>query len=182
MLSSRFCDKPGKSVASQVAEGKRYRCYELPVSSILTGLPLLCWHCEMVKRRRYAFVGHGGLREADVYITTPEDATMRKPESASSPTGEKPFDPKMCEVFEHYPKIAEFLTDTQYDDGTERKLSSLKITAQDGNMRVALDDHDLKQSIYTVGDDLLTCLQLMEGALQSDSVRWYAWGKHRNKK
>jgi len=166
----------------EVEVGLAYKCGEYPVTS-LQPLPAgFCLLCLLVKIRRRSFVGHAGLRMGDVYPVSVEDATVRKPDARKEEVQDVAICAENCPVLGVRPKISEYLVTTAYEDGTPRKRSTLKISFEEGKVKLALDDHDLKQSIYTVADNMIEGLDMMESALQSDAARWYVWGKHKQKK
>lgn len=74
-----------------------------------------------------------------------------------------------------YPCIVEYLTDDVYDDGGAREVSVLSVSIRDGSISLALNDKDLKQSLYTQAETLQGALMLMEGALKSGVGEWRAW-------
>lgn len=80
-----------------------------------------------------------------------------------------------------YPMILQYLTDDKYDDGAARDVSALSISIRDGDIALALNDKDLKCSMYTQADSLTKALQLMEGALQSGKAEWRPWGGKKKK-
>jgi len=74
-----------------------------------------------------------------------------------------------------YPTIIQYMTDDQYDDGGARETSALSITIRDGDFLLALNDKDLKQSIYTQAHTLTDGLKLMEEALRDGKAQWRPW-------
>ena len=86
------------------------------------------------------------------------------------------------EVFSRkYPNITLYLTDDKYEDGGVRELSALSVSVREGNMLVALNDKDLKQSMYTQADTLTEALKLMEGALAGGQAEWRPWKSGKKK-
>lgn len=74
-----------------------------------------------------------------------------------------------------YPTIVMYLTDGKYDDGAARELSALSVSVADGDVLIALNDKDLKQSVYTQSSTLQDALKLMEGALKDGTCQWRPW-------
>jgi len=74
-----------------------------------------------------------------------------------------------------FASVSEYLATTKWDDGTPREPSALSFTVADGGCLVALNDKDLKQSIYTSADTFERALKLMEEALVSGKAVWRPW-------
>jgi len=80
-----------------------------------------------------------------------------------------------------YPSIVEHMTCAKWDDGGAREPSSLAITFQGGRAQLALNDKELKQSLYTTAGSVVEALGLLEKALASGVGEWRQWksGKKR---
>lgn len=80
-----------------------------------------------------------------------------------------------------YPTIVTHLSDDKYDDGGARELSTLAVSIREGQIAIALNDKDLKQSMYTMAETLTEALKLLEGALAAGNGEWRPWkaGKRR---
>lgn len=74
-----------------------------------------------------------------------------------------------------YPTILSFLCDETYDDGGPRELAALSISIREGDFLLALNDKDLKQSVYTQAHSLTDGLKLMEEALRDGKAQWRPW-------
>jgi len=81
-----------------------------------------------------------------------------------------------------YPTILEYLTTTKWDDGTAREASKLSLFIEDGVFKVAVNDVDLKRSLYTSGETLEGALRATEKALQMPEADWRAWNKGKGRK
>lgn len=104
---------------------------------------------------------------------------MKKPEQASAKkqgkheTSDEAFAKK-------FPTLLEFLTTAEWEDGTARETSTLTVFIEDGAFKVAVNDRDLKQSIYLTGKTLQDALGAAERALGGGTADWRAWsGKKR---
>lgn len=80
-----------------------------------------------------------------------------------------------------YPTIVEHLVTDQWEDGSAREVSALSIQVKDGLMALALNDKDLKQSLYTAAGSLSEALALMERALKDGSGQWRPWKSGKRK-
>lgn len=74
-----------------------------------------------------------------------------------------------------YPTITMYLCDDTYEDGGAREVSALSISIREGDFLLALNDKDLKQSVYTQARSLPDALRLMEGALKDGAAQWRPW-------
>lgn len=80
------------------------------------------------------------------------------------------------DVFQRkYPTIVSYLMDEKYDDGSVREPSALSISVRDGLISLALNDKDVKASLYTQASTLNEALKLMEGVLADGSAPWRPW-------
>lgn len=107
---------------------------------------------------------------------------MMKRRHSAQATGKSPegtFPDK--DVAKKFPRLAEYLAATLYDDGTRRETSTLSIFVEDGRLKVALNDRDEESSAYVTGDTLAGLLGALEEGLGDDSLDWRAW-KGRKKK
>jgi len=74
-----------------------------------------------------------------------------------------------------YKLLCQYLTETKWDDGAPREPSAISVSCSDGVLLVALNDKDLKQSMYTSAQTLQEALKLMEEALASNRGSWRPW-------
>jgi len=73
------------------------------------------------------------------------------------------------------PTINQLMTDCFFDDGTLRKLATLKIRVGDESATVTISDENVEASITTTADTVMDALALLEDALANDRVRWRPW-------
>lgn len=81
-----------------------------------------------------------------------------------------------------YPTLVEYLTTLRWEDGTDRKPSSLSIFVEDGAWKVAVNDKDLQRSLYISGETLQDALGSVEKALRGENADWRAWNAAKGKK
>lgn len=74
-----------------------------------------------------------------------------------------------------YPTILQFLCDDKYDDGGAREVSALSVSIREGDILLALNDKDLKQSVYTQAHSFEEGMKLMEEALRDGKAQWRPW-------
>lgn len=108
------------------------------------------------------------------------ETIMKKPtQSQSKAVGQT----TMCDETwnKSYPTIVMYLVDDQWEDGTAREPSSLAVTFRDGLIQLALNDKDLKQSLYTSAGSVKEALGLMEKALAMGVEAWRPWKSGKRK-
>ena len=80
-----------------------------------------------------------------------------------------------------YPKLTEYLITSRWEDGSARELSSIAISVHDGLVQVAVNDKELKQSLYSTAGTLPEALQLAEDAIKDDLGAWRPWKSGRGR-
>lgn len=101
-----------------------------------------------------------------------------KPDAASGSPGSLAGEDA---ILRKCPTILMYMCDTKYDDGAEREPSALSICIRDGEVLLALNDKDAKQSIYTQAGTLSDALKLMEAALRDGKATWRPWKSGKKK-
>lgn len=89
----------------------------------------------------------------------------RNGEGASS----SPPEPESVKKFPH---LVEFLTETKYEDGSERKTGTLFIFVQDGVWKGMVKDPDAGEVLWTTADGLFGLLKVMDGKVSDDKADW----------
>lgn len=100
---------------------------------------------------------------------------MKRPEGKVAGATSKAGHCNDDQFVEQYPNIVMYMTDDQFDDGAARERSALSVSVRDGDILIALNDKELKQSLYTQAETLRDALRLMEGALQDGVGQWRPW-------
>jgi len=98
----------------------------------------------------------------------PDAGAVRKPPKDSVMYGKK-------HIWEH-------LTATTWDDGSFRETSALSFFVEDGLVKCALNDKDLKRSLYMTGTTLEAVLEALEGQLEAGGGDWRLWHANKRKK
>lgn len=100
---------------------------------------------------------------------------MKRPDHvASEPTpGGQPIGDEIWG--KKYPHIVEYLTCAAYDDGGSREPSALSVRVEGADIQLALNDKDLKQSLYTQATTFTDAMRLMNEALGSGKGQWRPW-------
>lgn len=106
---------------------------------------------------------------------------MKKPSSTIAADG------RPCDVPDHaslkaMPLLMEMLTTDRWDDGTPRLPSAISLFIEDGRWKAAINDKDLRASLYVTADTLVGALKALESALASPSPDWRGWNKGKGKK
>jgi len=79
-------------------------------------------------------------------------------------------------------EIMAFLTDVAYDDGTPRELSTISLFVEDGMFKAALNDKDMRRSLYVTAESMLGALGALEATLLRGGGDWRPWNKATKKK
>lgn len=134
-----------------------------------------CGTCYTNTRGRTNVTGHIGFRPLPSKYIPFEEWLVKRPEIQSAKgTGKHPANGEDAFVKKH-PTIITYMTDDVYEDGGARELSALSISIREGDVLIALNDKDLKQSMYTQAHTLQDALKLMEGALSEGNAQWRPW-------
>lgn len=100
---------------------------------------------------------------------------MRKPDAVAGVSGDVSANLEGDKWLGKYKHVCEYLVTTKWDDGSPREPSAISVSVSDGALMIALNDKDLKQSIYTSAETLQEALKLMEDSLASSKVTWRPW-------
>lgn len=134
-----------------------------------------CAGCYGNIRGRTNWQGHLGYHaKPSVYVPW-EVYIMRKPDSVVGVSGEATASLEEDKWLGKFKCVCEYLTTTKWDDGSPREPSAISVSVSDGALTIALNDKDLKQSIYTSAGTLQEALKLMEDSLASSKVTWRPW-------
>jgi hypothetical protein len=106
---------------------------------------------------------------------------MKRPDTAAPRAAGQSAGEVTCAVLRKYPLIMEYLVTDKYEDGSARDTSALAVNVRDGEVLVALNDKDLKQSAYTQARTLAEALGLLEGALRDGKALWRPWKSGKRK-
>lgn len=71
-----------------------------------------------------------------------------------------------------YPQLAEYVTGTRWDDGTDRESSSLLIFAEAGLWKCCLNDRALGRKLWATGTTLEGALAVLDSVLVSSGADW----------
>jgi hypothetical protein len=106
---------------------------------------------------------------------------MRRPDAKPPTSGEASNPLEEDKWLGKHVYLCEYLATTKWDDGSPREPSSISVSVSDGSVLCALNDKDLKQSMYTSARTLQEALKLMEEALSSAKGSWRPWKAGRRK-
>lgn len=134
---------------------------------------VLCWQN---RRGRTNYRGHWGYRAPRRAYQHPlwEIAKMKKPHAGEGATSEVL---QLGEVSSLFPRIVEHLTESLWDDGSQRELSTLMIFADGARWKLCLNDRDQGRVAFMTGGDPEEALTRLEEGLATDSLDWRSVGK-----
>jgi len=106
---------------------------------------------------------------------------MKKPEAQPQTPGAKAIlrDPALNKKF---PQLVEHLTCDEWEDGTARETSTISIFAEQGAIKLALNDRAMKRSAYLTAETLEQALHGLETGLAKGTLDWRQWGARTKKK
>jgi hypothetical protein len=96
---------------------------------------------------------------------------LQKQEDAGGARGELPSDEWFIT---NCPLTMDYLTNTRYDDGSQRTPSTLSLFIDEGKFKVACNDKDAEASLYAAGDTFQDCLVALERRLNANND-WRFW-------
>lgn len=70
------------------------------------------------------------------------------------------------------PTLLEYLSETQYDDGSPRQTATLTVFVETGVVKLCLNDRDLGRTAWVTSDSLENAIAAMEGRLADGSADW----------
>lgn len=71
-----------------------------------------------------------------------------------------------------YPALGEYLTSTQYPDGSQRQTSSLTVFREDGYWKACLNERDQGLVMFVAENRFGSLLEALELLLQEESPPW----------
>jgi hypothetical protein len=142
------------------------------VKSVLMGLES-CPFCYEGKRGRAVHAGHFGYRGRSRKVLGPCMAILRRREAASSIEGSS-IPTSSAGLLSVYPAVAEFLSLTQWEDGSSRTTGTVMIFVEDACWKIWANDRDAGQGCFLSGSTLTLAMEQLEVALSSGSGDWRA--------
>lgn len=140
-----------------------------------------CLYCYENRKGRASHKGHRYYRGFTKKTYYTGDPTMKRPAETTAPGGAAPSatDDRFLKL---YPTLHTYMTDTTWEDGTSREVSSLSVFVEDGRWKIAINDKDLRRSVYVTGGTFLEAMQAAEKAVASSGCDWRAWNKATKKR
>lgn len=139
-----------------------------------------CPMCYANRKGRSAFKGHRYYRQITYTPYIERKWYMKRPETPKGKSGGSLVcvDPALTD---RRPTVTEFMTCQVWDGGGKRTTSTLSISVQDDRVVVALNDRDLKRSVYLSADTLDGALDALEADLVKDQAEWRSWAGNKKK-
>jgi len=136
----------------------------------------ICYYCIANFYHRSNVYGHFFYRGENPYKTWEYDP-VKKPSEQPVSAGNGVV-PTTCKLLSKHPLIWEFLCCTKWDDGSDRMPGTISMFAEDGQLKVALNDRSMERSLYVSGVSLDAILASLERKLADGSDHdWRAWKK-----
>lgn len=117
--------------------------------------------------------GHRKLTRVPEKVFDPfeeSDMAMKRPTNETAPsTGASLKD----EVFEgFYPKLLSHLSETVWEDGKQRKTSTMLLMVENGRWKAFFHDRDAKRGFWVTAESWEWLLESLEAAVESSSTEW----------
>lgn len=96
---------------------------------------------------------------------------MRRPDGGQ-PVTASVYDPLDDEFARHWPRIAEFVMDSRWDDGKPRKPGTVMLVNDAGTCKAWVHDVDGRRAAWVSADSLWGLLGRVEDGLQNNSLEW----------
>jgi len=100
---------------------------------------------------------------------------MRRPQATARPNPTVAF--KDDDMEKKFPNLYAMLTDVTWEDGSQRRTSTLLFFVEDGTMKACLNDRACHRSAFFSGPSMPALLIVIEEKLLDDIVEWKP---HRN--
>jgi len=140
-----------------------------------------CVGCYGNIRGRTNWQGHLGYQAKPSIYVPWEKFIMRKPDAIAGSSSDAVHTLENDKWLGKFKCVCEYLLTTKWDDGSPREPSAISVSYTDGALTIALNDKDLKQSIYTSAETLQEALKLMEDALEGSKATWRPWKSGKRK-
>lgn len=76
------------------------------------------------------------------------------------------------DLLSDYGELVNYLVDTEFDDGSARRTSTLLVFVEDGVVKVCLNDRENGRSAWASGKTLRSALESLNAAVGSDCAEW----------
>lgn len=71
-----------------------------------------------------------------------------------------------------FPVLWEYLSGGQWEDGSRRETSTVTIFVEDGQVKLCLNDRELKRTTWSTGLTLEAAAEGLESRLRDDRAEW----------
>ena len=73
---------------------------------------------------------------------------------------------------DEHPTLAAMLTQTRWEDGSQRRTSTVLFFVEEGALRVCLNDREAGQSCFLTVGGVKEALEALEAGLVEDNLTW----------
>lgn len=130
-----------------------------------------CGRCYENVRGRSNYKGHKGFRQPPKPPFQGIEMTIRRRDSAVTAAG----GPKAVPISawqKGYPLLWEFLSQTKYEDGSERRLPTITLFLGTEGLQACLNDRDQGLAAFVTATTLEGLWGALEEGLKKDSLDW----------
>lgn len=102
--------------------------------------------------------------------------SLKRRASGSGSSSSSTVSLEICALALRYPTMWEFLSLSQWEDGSVRSTGTILLFQETGQVKACLHDRDAGVSTFVSATSLTRCLDAVEAGLDGDSLDWRARG------
>lgn len=130
-----------------------------------------CWWCERNLSGKANWPGHLGWMDTKEFYWSPYMGKwIKKPTPPVS--GGNAEIPVSKGDKEKYEALLEMMTETRYEDGTERKTSTITLFCDQDGLKACLSDRDANRTAWATAESFAALLATLERGIREDRLEW----------
>jgi len=140
-----------------------------------------CYYCLEGYRCRRAYPGHRGYRHSAPKKGESISAMIKRNSGGQGGPNGRPCSRDVVLEADH-PLLMEYLTQTAFEDGSERETATLLIFAAEGVWKICLNDRAEDQALWASGSDVASAMEALERMLDTAAPDWRRTAKRPGRK
>lgn len=130
-----------------------------------------CPLCYSGVKGRRTYPGHLGYRRKCKQIFGSQIVGISRRDASKVLNGER-MSIEPCSVMTRYESLWEFISATEFEDGSKRQTPSLTIFQDQGLLKACLNDKEQGLVAFCSGTSLTALLEALDEGLAQDSLDW----------
>lgn len=130
-----------------------------------------CGLCYANVRGRANYKGHCGYRVPRSRFWSYQDMAITRRSGPGGAASDTPMS-QDCAFCKAYPGLAEFISKSRWEDGTDRTLGTIMLLCEEGRAKVWVNDKDAGLSCWVSGDTVTAALRAAEKAVVGSGGDW----------